>query len=75
MAHNPLQDRIKSQRDQIFFKQKFHSVESISSTVHFKLEVTHIIGKRIFKTWQIYIAHFRVSHYCVSRIELDFMLN
>ena len=45
MARHPLQDRVKSRRDTVFIKQIF--IVFIPT-----LEVTHIVGKRIFKTFK-----------------------
>ena len=45
MTRNPSQDRVKAQRDPCFIKQKF--IVFIPT-----LEVTHIVGKRIFKTFK-----------------------
>ena len=42
MARNPLQDRIKSQCDPVFINKEF-------AVFIPTLEVTHFVGKRIFK--------------------------
>ena len=42
MARNPLQDRVKTQRDPVFINKKF-------TVIIPTLEVTHFVGKRILK--------------------------
>ena len=57
IARDPLQDRVKLRRDPIFIKQKL--IVFIPT-----LEVTHIVGKRIFKMFHTRKTRKRVhSHF------------